>query len=181
MDYLIFIVSFFKDWRRTGSLVPSSWFLAKRLVRPVDFAKAKVIVELGAGTGAITRMILKKMRPDARLYVFETNTEFCARLKRIKDGRLVIINDSATEIDKYLSGERAHHVVSSLPIANFSPELTGLILESIYQNLEKGGGFTQFQYATGSYDKVRHFFKDIKIGFTLLNIPPAFIYECVKP
>jgi len=181
MDYLVFIFSFFKDWRQTGSLVPSSWFLARRMIRPIDFTSAKVIVELGAGTGVVTRMILKKMRHDARLYVFEINKTFCARLRRIKDDRLVIINDSAAEIKKYLSGKRANHVVSSLPVAVLTPKLTNLILKSVYQNLKKGGGFTQFQYTIRSYDKVKYFFKNVKIGFTLLNIPPAFVYECVKP
>jgi len=180
MDHIVFVRAFLKNWRETGSLVPSSSFLARKMIKPVDFSKAQIIVELGAGTGIITKMILKKMRKDARLLVFEINENFCERLVAFKDNRLEIIRDSAVEMQKYLDTDKAHYVISGLPLANFSHDLKRRLLTSIYNNLEVGGKYTQFQYWPRSYGAVKDIFGYIGLSFSLINLPPAFVYECSK-
>ena len=54
-----------------GAVAPSSKFLMKKRLKSVDFSKAKVIVELGPGTGVFTKGILDKMTDDAKLFSFE--------------------------------------------------------------------------------------------------------------
>ncbi len=49
MEKILFIQKFFDNWREVGSVTPSSKFLVKKMLEPVDFARAKVLVELGAG------------------------------------------------------------------------------------------------------------------------------------
>src|ERR1700692_749825 len=73
---LLFARNFFRHPRMLGSIVPSSRFLIKQLLEPVDWAQARVIVEYGPGVGSITTEILRRMRPDASLIAIETNPEF---------------------------------------------------------------------------------------------------------
>src|SRR5271155_4548200 len=66
-DVLLFARNFFRHPRMLGSIVPSSRFLIKHLLEPIDWAEARVIVEYGPGVGVITTEILRRMRPDASL------------------------------------------------------------------------------------------------------------------
>src|SRR5260370_12429366 len=73
---LLFARNFFRHPRMLGSIVPSSRFLIKQLLEPIDWAHARVIVEYGPGGGGITAEILRRIRPDANLIAIETNPEF---------------------------------------------------------------------------------------------------------
>src|SRR5713101_4494982 len=78
---LLFARNFFRHPRMLGSIVPSSRFLIKQLLEPIDWAQARVIVEYGPGVGGITAEILRRMRPDASLIAIETNPEFVGFLR----------------------------------------------------------------------------------------------------
>jgi phospholipid N-methyltransferase len=62
-DALLFARNFFRHPRMLGSIVPSSRFLIKELLQPIDWNQARVIVEYGPGVGVITAEILRRMRP----------------------------------------------------------------------------------------------------------------------
>src|SRR5712691_11531137 len=89
-DRLVFFQEFLKNPRQIGSITPSSSFLERRIVQIAGIASARLVVELGAGTGGTTRAILDAMGPDARLLVVEINRHFAALLARIGDPRLVV-------------------------------------------------------------------------------------------
>src|SRR5699024_2826358 len=78
----LFARNFFKHPRMLGSIIPSSSFLVRRLLEPVDWERARVIVEYGPGVGTITRSILERLHPEATLLVIETNEEFVDYLSR---------------------------------------------------------------------------------------------------
>src|ERR1700743_985376 len=75
-DALLFARNFFRHPRMLGSIIPSSRFLIKQLLEPMDWDKARVIVEYGPGVGGITAEIIRRMRPDACFIAIETNPEF---------------------------------------------------------------------------------------------------------
>src|ERR1700686_2429452 len=86
---LLFARNFFRHPRMLGAIVPSSRFLIKQLLEPIDWAQARVIVEYGPGVGGITAEILRRMPPDASLIAIETNPEFvCFLRSSTKDERL---------------------------------------------------------------------------------------------
>jgi hypothetical protein len=64
---LLFVRNFFCHPRMLGSIIPSSRFLIRQLLAPVEWSRARVIVEYGPGVGVITREILRRMRSDATL------------------------------------------------------------------------------------------------------------------
>ena len=45
----LFALNFFKHPRMLGSIIPSSRFLIERVLRQVDWKRARVIVEYGPG------------------------------------------------------------------------------------------------------------------------------------
>lgn len=167
-----------------GAVSPSSRFLAKKMLSEIDFDRAKAIVELGPGTGVFTRRLLSKMDANAKLFVFELNDDFYNNLKHsIDDPRVILIHDSAEHLEKYLNEngvEYADVVISSLPLANFSEELTKSILSTSYNNLKAQGKYIQFQYSLQAKKDITAYFNEMQIKFTALNFPPAFVYTCTK-
>src|SRR5215472_16266307 len=100
-DVLLFARNFFRHPRMLGSIIPSSRFLIRQLLQPVDWAAARVIVEYGPGVGNITAEILTRMRPDALLVVIETNAEFVRFLRAsFPDKRLHVAEGSAESVDE---------------------------------------------------------------------------------
>ena len=92
----LFARNFFRHPLMLGSIIPSSRFLIRELLKPVDWAQAKVIVEYGPGVGVITTEVLRQMRPDAVLIAIETNPDFVTYLREsIQDERLHVVQGSA--------------------------------------------------------------------------------------
>jgi len=175
-----FFSEFLKQGKNIGSITPSSKFLVKKMVEPVDFNKAKIIVEFGPGTGVITLEILKKMSKDAKLIVFEINDEFVEQLREIQDTRMEIINDNAENIELHLKEkgiEKADYVISSIPLAMIPKKTEYAILNSVKKILNPDGALIQFQYSLASLKKLKEIF-DVEIDFTSMNFPPACIFTC---
>lgn len=173
-----FIVQFFKKWRQVGAILPSSIFLVEDMLEEVDWKTSKLVVELGAGSGSFTKQILKRMRTDAKLIVFEIDPVFIDKLKNIKDPRMTLVGDSAVNISAYLDGQKSEAIISGIPLSNLDTQTKSEIILSSKNNLSDKGVFLQFQYLPESYSFLKDYFNDVKIRFTLLNTPPAFFYIC---
>jgi phosphatidylethanolamine/phosphatidyl-N-methylethanolamine N-methyltransferase len=167
-----------------GAVAPSSRFLANKMLKRVNFNDAKVLVELGPGTGVFTHKILEKMHPSATLLVFELNDNFFRMLtEKVTDSRVKLIHDSAEKIEDYLNKynlEKADVVISSLPLANFPKELRDSILSASHRSLKEVGQYVQFQYSLQSRRSIKQTFGNMHISFTPFNLPPAFVYTCQK-
>ena len=64
-----------------GSVIPSSRFLSKKMLQPIDFKRAKVIIELGPGTGVFTKELVLQKHPNCQFVVIELNDAFFEDLK----------------------------------------------------------------------------------------------------
>lgn len=161
-----------------GAISPSSPFLARQMVKSVLWPDVKLAVELGAGSGVITKEALKKLSPNAMLVVFEINPRSYHKLSSIKDSRLIVINDRAENMDKYLNGEKADCIISGVPIGALSVREFDLFASAVKRNLKTNSQFVQFQYFLTSYFRVQREFPEIAISFVPINLPPAFVYVC---
>lgn len=178
-----FISEVLKSTGTIGALSPSSSFLAKKMLEPITFDIAKCIVEFGPGTGVFTKKLLENMTSDAILLAFEINPTFIAELQKIEDKRLIVINDSAEKIEEYLTKHNqtsADYIVSSLPFAMIPDTVVHNILTNSDSSLSNEGKYIQFQYSLNAKKKLESYFSKVDINFTLLNLPPAFIYVCEK-
>jgi len=172
-----FLSAFLKNWKQVGCPVQTSRHGARKICDAIDFGSARRIVEVGSGAGSITREILKYLRPDAQLIVFEVDRDLCRCLNVIGDRRLVVYNLSGFEMDKVLA-EKADYVISEIPIATLSNASLRSYYRGVKAVLDERGACIQLQLSLWSYRRVKRFFKKVKVGFTLLNPPPLFIYSC---
>ncbi len=172
-----------KSIKTSGTITPSSKVLIKSLLAPIDFTTARCIIELGPGNGCVTRAILARMHPACVLICFEVNSDFVAQLHLLNDSRLRVVNASASSLRAILDEldiKDVEHIVSSLPLALINGDIVQSILGSVILSLREGGRFLQYQYSLNNYAELKPIFKDVKLDFTFRNMPPAFVYECIK-
>ena len=159
------------------------------MISEVNIDKAELIVELGPGTGPITKYILTHKTPESRFIAIELNRNLCKMLAE-KMPEVEFINASAEELPALLK-ERgcplADLIVSALPWASFSSDLQRRILDQAVASLRPGGYFTTFAYIQGrvlpSYHRFRSLleseFDEVVISnIVWKNFPPAFVYRC---
>jgi phospholipid N-methyltransferase len=167
-----------------GSMLPSSRFLTKKMLQPIHFKQAKVIVELGPGTGVFTKELLSKMSANCHLVVIELNDTFFKDLQnKFQHPNLHLTHGSAADLSSILQAlnlPKADFILSSLPLSNFPKALRTSILEAIKANLETQGKLIQFQYTRGLKKLYGAHFEKVSIDYTVLNFPPAYIYTCAN-
>ncbi|MFM8596336.1 MAG: class I SAM-dependent methyltransferase [Flavobacteriales bacterium] len=177
-----FLREFFKANRMVGSVLPSSRFLSSKMLAPINFSKAKLIVELGPGTGVFTKALAKAMPSNCQLLVIELNDVFFRNLqKQFDTPQIVLKHGSATDIQLFISElglNHADYIISSLPLSNFPKELRNAILNNGKDSLNSDGKFIQFQYTRGLKKMYGDYFSKVDIDYTVLNFPPAFVYTC---
>lgn len=179
-DRVVFLQQFLRHPRQVGSVIPSSRYMERRVVALADIANAKTIVELGTGTGGITRAILKAMAPDARLVGIEINPRFQELLTCIEDDRLIAHSGSAEHLVEILHQYRLpapDAVVSGIPFSTMSPELGKRILSVIADALAPGGRFVAYQVSSQVAKLARPVMGKPRRQLEFLNIPPMRLYR----
>lgn len=181
---IAFFQAFLRKPREVGSIIPSSRFLMRRVVREARVDRAGLVVELGPGTGGSTRALLRAMRPDAKLLAIEINPRF-ARLmaSSIRDPRLVVHVGSAEDVTGAL---REHGlgtpdvVLSGIPFSTM-PQALGLgIVRAVHEALAPGGRFVAYQVRDRVEMLGREVFGPARVQTELLNVPPMRVYRWEK-
>lgn len=182
MSRLKFLIEGFKNFNEIGTVTRSGPAMCKKMVSYLN-EDSRYIIELGAGDGVITPYILEKMPANGMLLSFEINESLFEQLKRIDDPRLIPINDSAENMDKYLDKydiEYVDAVVSAIPYLVLPKDVAQRILDKCKQRLKKGRPYTQVHYAKGLTDFYRKVFGNLTVHFILYNVPPAYVFYCEK-
>lgn len=178
----LFALNFFRHPIMLGSIVPSSRFLIRKLLRPVDWAQAKVIVEYGPGVGVITTEVLAHMRPDALLIAIETNPDFVTYLREsIQDERLRVVEGSAEAVDEILQRygqSNASYVISGIPFSTIPAPVRERILRKTCEALKPGGSFLVYQFSSRVAEDLQRIFRYVRRKFEPLNVLPAHLFFC---
>jgi phospholipid N-methyltransferase len=184
MSHLSFLKESFRSIRTTGAVMRSSRWLVREMLQPINFDKAKVVVELGAGSGAFTEELLSRMLPDAHLLSFEINPEFCKILRgSISDPRFILIEDSAAALPEHLKKlgfGQADYIISGIPFVTLPTEIVHQIVTAAHKSLKSNGLFIQFHYSSLIQKMYQQFFGNVEVKLVPLNIPPAFVMVCRK-
>lgn len=178
----LFASNFFKHPSMLGSIIPSSRFLVDRLLGPVDWSRARVVVEYGPGVGTVTRALLKRMPADGRLLAIELNADFADYLRReIRDPRLTVVQGSAAdlgaELDR-LGWPAADYAVSGIPFSTMPEDIRDSILRVTLEHLQPDGEFLVFQFSDRVRRHLERTFPEVRREFELLNFLPAHCYRC---
>jgi phosphatidylethanolamine/phosphatidyl-N-methylethanolamine N-methyltransferase len=173
----------------TGTIVPSSSHLAKLMVRYAGLGEADVVLEYGAGTGAITGHILRELPPRAKFAAIEINPQLAAIFRESHPG-VPVFEDSVENVRAICDSMEVAMVdciISGLPWALFSKSMQVRILDQMMRVLKPGGRFVAFGYPQSLVlPAARHFAALLPIYFTAVsrsavvwrNVPPAFVYRC---
>lgn len=183
MKFTKFLLEYIKSPRKVGAIAPSSERLAEKMIESIDFENAKCIVEYGPGTGVFTDKLVKRKNKNILLMLVENNKEFCKQLedKYNKDDNVVIINDSAENIDEHLRKyniNKVDYVVSGLPFASLPKSVSNKILKKTETILKRDGLFITFQYTLLKKGYISSYFRDIKLERVIFNMPPAYVLKC---
>jgi phospholipid N-methyltransferase len=189
-DHTLFLGKFLTQLTRgnpIASIAPSSRWLARTTVRNIAWDRARNLVELGAGTGPITRVLAERARPDCRVIVVERDRDF-AGLLRDRFGDLPnfeIVEGDALDLARLLADRgigRVDHVISGLPVPSFSRELQRDFFRVVRAILGPEGSFNQItEIAWVYWPLYRKYFDRVEFAFEPRNLPPSGAYVCWGP
>jgi phosphatidylethanolamine/phosphatidyl-N-methylethanolamine N-methyltransferase len=180
-------------WQRTiqnplqvCSLFPSSPFVGRAMTDVLEDRINSHIIELGAGTGAVTRQLIRNGVEPQKLTLIEIDAQLGGHLRRRFPGTDVVIG-SAEDLAKLWrerNGGSVGAVVSTLPMRLFSKKLIYLVMKNSLQVLDDGGMFVQFTYRQNSPVPQRVVkalrMKAWRYTRVWLNLPPAAIWVYEK-
>lgn len=179
---LLFARNFFKHPRMLGSLIPSSRFLIDEILGEVDWDRAQVIVEYGPGVGTITSHILRRMKPEAKLVVFELNRDFVRYLRTaLPDPRLYVVQGSAADVRPLLARfgcSHADYIISGIPFSTMPETVREEILRATHAALHPQGAFLVYQFSRKVGASLDRVFGQVRRDFEPLNILPARLFYC---
>lgn len=183
-DFSLFFGKFLRHGTAIASLAPSSPWLSRATVENIDWGAAGVIVELGAGTGPITRVLAEKARPDCRVVVLERDPDFAKILIERFSGlpNFEVLKADVRDLASILADRnirRVDHVVSGLPVPSFPKDLQRKLFRAVGGVLDPAGTFNQITELPWIYQRFyRRYFDDVRFRFEPRNFPPAGAYIC---
>lgn len=181
-DKVRFLRAFVAHPRQVGAVLPTSARAVADMLDLADLASARLVVELGSGTGSHTGHILDRLGPDARLVAFEIDPGMAAGLRaRLPDPRLRVVTGSAADVVEVLAGDRPEVVVSALPFTSLPADLGKQILLRTVRVLAPGGALLVLQYSPLLARQLHRLFASVTRKVSLRNVPPAFLYACRDP
>ena len=204
---------FFRECRRhfrtTGSILPSSRFLARALVSQLKLPRLSGrILEVGPGTGSVTKEIIRHLQPEDELDAVEINSQFVrllrSRLDRewLKRSQRKQVRVIHSAVEKLPGQGLYDYIVSGLPLNNFPVGLVREIFRAYTRLLKPGGKLSYYEYSLIRQIKTPFvnrrerrrlyrigrvlgtFIRDYQIDREriLINVPPAIVrHLCFHP
>lgn len=183
-DEMRFFRTLIDEPRAVGALLPTGPAMAAKMASVVRPESPLRVLELGPGTGVITKAVLARGLAPAKLVCVEFSPEF-AGLMRARYAGVKVIEGDAFDLDRTLGesrGETFDCVVSALPLLNFPAASRIGLIADLLDRIPAGRPVIQFSYGPkppvpaqpGRYTVTRH-------AVVLRNVPPAQIWLYRKP
>ncbi|MGH6762142.1 MAG: phospholipid N-methyltransferase PmtA [Phyllobacterium sp.] len=176
-------IRFFKGWvdgpKAVGAILPTSSITARRMASVADPESGLPVLELGPGTGVITKAILQRGVKASDLYSVEYSADFVDHLKR-EFPDVNVVQGDAFDLDTTLGDKKDlvfDSVISAVPMLNFPVEKRIEIIEDLLSRIPEGRPVMQITYGPvspvpakrGNYT-VEHY------DFVIRNVPPANLW-----
>jgi len=178
-----------KNWIKyplvLGAILPTQKFASNIMTSEIDNS-SKLVVELGSGTGGITNSIVDKEIDGNEIVLVEINKEFCKILELKFPKAKIFCEDAITFFEKFPKrfNREIDIIISAIPLVSLDKKSKEKICDLSVKNLKEKGKFFQITYFIRCpFPKnliVKHKLKKELKGFTLFNVPPAFIWKLSK-
>ncbi len=187
---LAFFREFLRSPKQIGACFTCTPHVSRALIRDIGLENAKSFAELGAGTGAVTEVIRQYLPPDCKFFAVELSPNLADVLRQNVPGVQVIVDDAANikQHCQQMGIEKLDGVVSVLPLMLFNRQLQDKICGAVASTLRPGAYMTQVTYHADGLPTAKALRRMLESHFTTVeptrmvwrNIPPVFIYRCVR-
>ena len=181
MSFPLFMWQLVRHPKTISAIAPSSKGLARQMVSEIT-AETGRVVEIGAGTGVITRQILAAGVKPANLSIVEMNPKFCASLK-VQFPDCNVLEMDAQELGN-LPLKNVSMVISGLPLLSIPEPVQHNIIKGAFDLMGAGGKYVQFTYGPkppiAPEVRVANALTWRTLGKVWLNLPPAMPYVFMR-
>lgn len=175
-EELSFVNGLVNQPKTVGAIWPTGPVMARIMANVVDPDSKLPVLELGPGTGVITKAILDRGIAPTMLHAVEFSPEF-AKALRLRFPDIHIHEGDAFDLSALIGDQQFDCAVSALPLLNFPAPLRSKFIKDVLARLPLGRPLIQFSYGpkapvtgkAGEFSVERH-------DFVLRNIPPARIW-----
>lgn len=175
---------FFRQWLRSpksmGSILPSSMSLARAVAAAAAWEPGQTVVELGAGTGAISQGLLERGIPSEAITMIELDESLYDYLRNRFPGVRVVHGD-ATRLSEIVAEQQIDHVstvVSGLPMINMPFDFHQAIVTESFKSMKPGGFILQYSYSPIRPIPAKKLgVKAEIVRFVIRNVPPAAVWR----
>ena len=186
-----FLTQFAKNPKTLGSVVPSSPFLGQMMVEAANVGADDVVVELGAGTGAITREIVAR-HPFSHLLCLEPNPKLATAFRKKLPG-VPLVEGYAQDLPEILAQwghQRVDRVISGLPFTLWDRELLEPIFDALVECMTPNARLVTFTYVHSQVLPQARVLREVmserfnsvqKTPIEWANVPPAYCFVCDAP
>jgi phosphatidylethanolamine/phosphatidyl-N-methylethanolamine N-methyltransferase len=175
---------FFRQWLRSpksmGSVIPSSRVLARAVTEAVQWRPGQHIIELGAGTGAISQGLIASGLPPEALMMIELDRPLFQYL-RGRFPAVNVVNGDATRLVDIVRRQgitEVGTVISGLPMVTMPLAFQRAIISQSLDVLGADGCLLQYSYSPVSPIPARRLGVDAQlVKFVVRNVPPATVWR----
>lgn len=163
----ILLKKFIQDPFNIGAVVESSETSARRIASIVNSTHSQNIIEVGGGTGSLTRFINKK-----KITIVERDKDLCDLLSKKYSTHEIVHDCGINHLKNY---KNKYGLLTSIPLMQpkLKSDLTTIINEHIHTGQIEW--FVILGYRV--FDQFKNInFNNRKKNFVLNNLPPAFIW-----
>ncbi len=184
-EHIQFLQSFLRNPLKVGSVTPSSNELALKMIEGVEANETNVVLEIGCGTGAVTKFI-EKIVPNQESFIgIEVDKHFVRNLNLQFPDLKIICGDACQSSDILRNNDigKVSYIISGVPFVVLPEQVSNGILREVDKLMDKGCLFRTFQYAHGYNLPIARKFRqrmEEKYGkverssLVLKNVPPAY-------
>lgn len=180
-----FLQAFLKNPGKVGSITPSSPELAQKMISGIRPDENNVVLELGVGTGAITKFLQERVTDDRSYLGIELDGDLVRSLRRNYPELTMLRGNAcdAFELHRRSGLGKVGYIICCLPFVSLPNEVGEKILFEIDKFMQQGCTLRTFQYAHGYYMpsaiKLREFMRDRygkskRSPLIVKNVPPAY-------
>jgi phospholipid N-methyltransferase len=178
----LFLKKFITQPSINASVIPSSQALARLVVQDVDWSVMDTIIEFGPGTGVFTEHIVAHMKSWARLVVLEFDADYCRLLTDKFGDKITIAHGNVQDFAQILIDYKLKPdlIISALPHYPFLGERWISAIKAIKKVIDAWCIMRSVTYAPWAFKKTYQPLHPTFLGYTLMCIPPTFVYEMKK-